>query len=253
MGRPSKTVRKIIEIDEERCDGCGQCVIACAEGAIEVVNGKAKIVSEVYCDGLGACIGECPQGALRIIEREAEEFDAEEVEQHLKQRKQKVSHPEISTHALCPSSHIQTFIAPCEEASRPVSQLRNSSALSHWPIQIRLILPTAPFLKRAHLLVAADCTAFAYPDFHTGFLRGKVVMVGCPKFDEVQEYVDRFAEIFRIADIQHVTVLDMEVPCCSMLPNVVREGMKKAGKDVPLEEIVIGIRGEILKREKRAL
>jgi ferredoxin len=237
-----KVNRKIIKIDEELCNGCGQCVPSCAEGALKVINGKARLVSDVYCDGLGACLGECPTGALKIIERDADDFDEEAVEQHL----------HSATLACgCPSTQIQSFVPPesCVDANRPITQEKASSALSHWPVQIRLVPHTAPFLKGADLLVAADCTPVAYPNFHKDFLNGKVVIVGCPKFDDVQEYIQKFADIFSTANINSVTVLVMEVPCCQGLPMIVMKGMEQAGKKIPVEKIVIGSRGDILSRD----
>jgi len=243
-----KVKRKIIRIDEELCDGCGACVPSCAEGAIEVVEGRARVVAEKYCDGLGACLGECPKGALSVEEREAEEFDEEAVEEHLSSQEEEEPGPGIPMAQGCPSARLQTFVPKPPGEEQAVQQ----SALSHWPVQIRLVPPTAPFLKGANLLVAADCAPVAYPNFHRDFLRGKVVMIGCPKFDDVQGYVEKFTDIFRSANIKSVTVLDMEVPCCSALPKIVKRGMELAGKGVPLEEVVISARGEILKREKAA-
>src|SRR4030043_1827608 len=240
--------RKIIKIDEEKCDGCGLCALSCAEGAIQIINGKARLVSENYCDGLGACLKECPQGAIRIIEREAEVFDQEAVEDFLKERKHAAKAAEIQLPCGCPSGRVQTFNSSCMETSQPHSQVRIPSSLSHWPVQIKLVPATASFLKSANLLIAADCTPVAYPEFHRDFLKGRVVLIGCLKFDDVQEYIKKFADIFRVADIQSVTVLDMEVPCCSALPVIVRKGMEIAGKEVPVKEIVISIRGEILRR-----
>ncbi|MGO9612056.1 MAG: ATP-binding protein [Dissulfurispiraceae bacterium] len=240
-------MRKIIEINEEQCNGCGQCVPACAEGALQIVDGKVRLVSEVYCDGLGACLGECPQDAIRIIEREAAEFDPEAVERYLEGKGKEESAPEKNIPHACPSSKIQMFTTPCDTANRPAYQSVSASALSHWPVQIALVPPTAPFLRGARLLVAADCTPLAYPNFHDDFLKDRVVMIGCPKFDNVQEYVGKFAEIFQVADIQNVTVIDMEVPCCSRLPLIVKKGMELAHKVLPFEEIVISTRGEVLK------
>ena len=243
-----KAVRKIIEIDEERCDGCGQCVIACAEGAIEIIEGKAKLVKDSYCDGLGACLGECPQGALTIREREADEFDPEAVEHYL-QEKEKAGKPvEPAVPFQCPSAQLRMLKPAGDSPGQRAAQATNSSALSHWPVQIRLVPPNAPFLKGAHLLVAADCTPVAYADFHRDFLQGKVLLLGCPKFDDVPHYLKKFAEIFKTAGIKRVTVLQMEVPCCSALPAIVRKAMAEAGKEIPLEEIIIGVQGNILKR-----
>ncbi|SMC27790.1 4Fe-4S binding domain-containing protein [Desulfacinum hydrothermale DSM 13146] len=245
-----KAIRKIIQIDEERCDGCGQCVLACAEGAIEIIDGKAKLVSEVYCDGLGACIGECPQDALHIIEREAEEFDPEAVEAFLESRKQDsgtspvVSFPQASG---CPSTQVHVFSRPDAPAAQ-APQGKAASALSHWPVQIRLVPPNAPFLNNAHLLVAGDCVPVAYPSFHQEFLQGRTAMIGCPKFDNPKEYVDKFAEIFERNRLQSVTVVSMEVPCCSALLNIVVKAMEKAQARIPLEEVVVSTRGDILER-----
>ncbi len=245
-----KVSRKIIKIDEELCDGCGQCVPSCAEGAIEIVDGKARIVAEKYCDGLGACLGECPNGALTIVEREAEEFDEEAVEEYLSSKAQEESSEEATMACGCPSAQIQSFVPPAsrEEANK----LTIHSALSHWPVQIRLVPPTALFLKGADLLVAADCTPMAYPNFHQDFLKGKVVMVGCPKFDDIQDYIQKFADIFNTADIKSVTVVVMEVPCCQGLPIIVEKGMEMAGRKIPMEKVVISPRGEVLGREKLA-
>jgi ferredoxin len=244
-----KANRKIIKIDDELCDGCGVCVPSCAEGAIEVVDGKARVVAEKYCDGLGACLRECPRGALTVEEREAEEFDEKAVEEHLSASEKEKPAQGIPMAHGCPSAKLQTFAAKPVGEEVPTLQ---ASALSHWPVQIRLVPPTAPFLKGANLLVAADCAPVAYPNFHRDFLKGKAVMVGCPKFDDVQGYVDKFTDIFRSANIKSVIVLDMEVPCCSALPKIVKRGMELAGKSVPMEEVVISARGEILKREEAA-
>jgi len=243
-----KVMRKIIEIDDERCDGCGQCVPSCAEGAIEVVNGKARLVAEKYCDGLGACMGDCPNGALRIVEREAEDFDEEAVEHYLSQQTE--TEASMPMARGCPSTQIQTFV-PASSAGQgegEATEKETASALSHWPVQIHLIPANAPFLKGADLLVAADCVPVAYPDFHQDFVKGKVIMVGCPKFDDVEAYVEKFTEIFKTADIKSVTALVMEVPCCSALPAILEKAMKAAGRMLPLEQVVIGTQGHILKR-----
>lgn len=248
-----RVMRKIIEIDEELCDGCGECVPSCAEGAIEVVDGKARIVAEKYCDGLGACLGDCPNGALRIVEREAEDFDEEAVELYLKEKEQKPV--EVPMACGCPSTQVQTFIPTPRggEASAGESKRASTaSALAHWPVQINLVPPIAPFLKEADLLIAADCVPVAYPNFHQDFLKGKVVMVGCPKFDDVEGYIRKFADIFKIADIKSITSVVMEVPCCSALPVILQRAMDAAEKKIPMEQVVISTRGEILKREKRA-
>ncbi|MGP8155131.1 MAG: ATP-binding protein [Smithella sp.] len=242
-----KILRKIIEIDEDLCNGCGQCVTGCAEGALQIIDNKAKVVSDTFCDGLGACIGECPTGALRIVEREVPPFDEKAVERHLAE-KGKPTMP-----CGCPSTHIQIFDKPsaCEAANKPASiktETEEESSLTHWPIQIKLIPAGAPFLKGADILVLADCTAVAFPSLHRNLIKGKVVMMGCPKFDDVHEYAEKFADIFKTAGIKSVTTVVMEVPCCSGLPLIVKKGMKAANKKIPIEEIVLSLRGKILKR-----
>lgn len=249
-----KLIRKIIEIDEELCDGCGQCVPGCAEGAIEIVDGKAKLASESYCDGLGACLGECPNGAISIVEREAEDFDEEAVEAYLKEKEQPDEKMEIPLACGCPSSHVQTFIPKSSDMKKAQkeSRPRSASTLAHWPVQINLVPPNASFLKGADLLIAADCTPIAYPHFHRDFLKGKVVLVGCPKFDDVEDYVLKFTEIFNTADIKSITSLIMEVPCCSGLPMIVKRALDASGKRIPMEHVVISTQGEILKKERAA-
>ena len=246
-----KIKRKIIQIDEEKCDGCGVCVPSCAEGALQIINGKARLAAEKFCDGLGACLGECPRDALKVTEREAEDFDEHAVEEHLKSAGP-APKEEPAMACGCPSAHIQTF-APaksCQEANQPVSYGSTPSALTHWPVQIRLVPPTAPFLKGANLLVAADCTPIAYPNFHRDFLKGKVVMLGCPKFDEAQAYIQKFADIFNTAGIKSFEVITMEVPCCQGLPMIVKKGLELSGKKIPLSQVIISTRGEVLKTQK---
>ncbi|MGC8492432.1 MAG: ATP-binding protein [Syntrophobacteraceae bacterium] len=246
-------IRKIVEIDEELCDGCGMCAIACAEGALEIRDGKARLIKESYCDGLGACLSGCPQGAVRVIEREADEFDPEEVEEHLE--RQNASEPkkpeEFKTACACPSSQVAVF-APAprvgDVAQTSGAPDAEASQLSHWPVQIRLVPVNAPFLKGADLLVVSDCAPVAYPDFHKRFLGGKTVLLGCPKFDDKQEYLKKFTEIFRTAEIRSVTVLDMEVPCCSALPAIVRKAMEDTGKNIAFEEVTVSTRGKIINR-----
>ena len=245
-------MRKIIEIDEELCNGCGECVPACAEGAIQIIDGKARLVKDQYCDGLGACLGECPTGALTIVEREAEEFDEEAVEEYLRARVQEEKRTEPTLACGCPSTQVQSFKASPSHHMDHTADTHDSiaSALSHWPVQIRLVPPTAPFLKGAHLLVAADCTPVAYPHFHRDFLQENAVMVGCPKFDDAQKYVQKFTDIFKTADVKSITVVVMEVPCCQGLPVIIKKAMELAGKKIPLDQVIISTRGEILERER---
>ncbi len=246
-----KTLRKIIEIDEELCDGCGQCVPSCAEGALQVINGKARVVSENFCDGLGACVGECPTGALKIVEREAEEFDETAVEKYLESLNE--NQPEQPAMACgCPSQQIRSFapetVCACQ-GNEPAAAGPPKSALSHWPVQIRLIPPTAPFLKNADLLVLADCGAVAAADLHTRLLPGKVVMMGCPKFDDLEEYAARFREIFTRAGLSSITVVSMEVPCCAGLAWVVKKALEAAKTRIPLTEIVINGQGKTVSKK----
>jgi ferredoxin len=246
-----KVLRKIIEIDEDRCDGCGQCVPACAEGSLEIVDGKARVVSENLCDGLGACLGECPNDALRIVEREAEEFDEEAVEEYLAEKERQATPQKEIIHSGCPSARVQQFASAAErEGTHP--DAAPASALSNWPVQIHLVPPTAPFLKGAHLLVVADCVPVAFPSLHRDFMQGKSVMIGCPKFDDIESYVEKFRQIFMAADIKSITTVMMEVPCCAALPAVVKKGMAAAGKSIPAREITVSTRGEILRRDRHS-
>ena len=249
-----KIMRKIIEIDEDKCTGCGLCVPACAEGAIEIVDGKAKVIKDLLCDGLGACIGDCPEDALHIVERETDAYDEEAVHKHLaKQEAEKKGAGQPAAQSGsgcgCPSANIMNFQAPspCQSANVPKDQVSGVSALSHWPVQIRLIPPTAPFLKGADLLVTADCVPVSYPDLHTTYLKGRKVMLGCPKFDDAQSYIEKFRDIFSVADVKSVTVLIMEVPCCSGMPSIVKKGLELSGADVPVEVVVISLDGQIKK------
>ncbi len=238
-----KVYRKIIEIDEERCDGCGQCVIACAEGAIRVIDGKARVISDNLCDGLGACLGECPQDALKIVEREAEEFDEEEVTARLE--KEAAAAPRG-----CPSAAIQIMapVAACAEANRPAAVAAGDSCLGNWPVQVQLIPPTAPFLKGADLLVMADCVPVAFPAVHRSFMQGRAVALGCPKLDDSDAYVQKFSAIFKQAGIKSITVAVMEVPCCSGLPAIVKKAQAAAGTQIPMTVVVISTRGAILRQ-----
>ncbi|HOD35883.1 MAG TPA: 4Fe-4S binding protein [Syntrophales bacterium] len=241
-----KNRRKIIEINEALCDGCGLCVPACAEGAIQIVDGKAKLVKDIFCDGLGACLGECPRGALAIIEREAEAFDESAVHDRLASLKKGPPGLNLHEHAGCPSMMIHFGSSPEKKKTTPERpSAGTASALAQWPVQIRLIPPSAPFLKNSSLLIAADCVPVAYGSFHEDFLAGRTVMLGCPKLDDWKFYLERFTEIFRQNDIRDITVLDMEVPCCSALPRIVKEALARAGKDIPVQEKIISISGKL--------
>ena len=245
-----KIMRKIIEIDEEKCNGCGNCVVACGEGAIEIIDGVARVIADKYCDGLGACIGDCPEDALKIVERIADDFDEEAVEELLKQ-KADGENKSAPASGGCPSAAMKTFpvadSAACDCANQPSACApKGRSALGHWPVQINLVPAGAPFLKNADLLIAADCVPVAYPDFHAGMLKGKSVMIGCPKFDDKDAYVDKLAQVFAQSGIKSITCAVMEVPCCSALPMIVKKAFEKSGVDIPFEEIVISARGEVV-------
>jgi Pyruvate/2-oxoacid:ferredoxin oxidoreductase delta subunit len=244
--------RKIIHIDEDRCDGCGQCIISCAEGALQIVDGKAKLVSDIYCDGLGACLNECPQDALHLIERPAEEFDPEAVEERLREQEGAEEAPAAGASG-CPGAQATQLKTACQAANEPREAQAGDSALSHWPVQIRLVPPDAPFLRDADLLVTADCVPVAYPNFHQDFLAGRKVLLGCPKLDEQQSSVRKFEEIFESSNPRSVTILSMEVPCCSSMNTIVEKAMRNAGKEVPIRKVVVKTDGTIQKEEHQAV
>jgi len=236
-----KVHRNIIEIDKSKCDGCGQCVLACAEGAIEIIDGKARVVKDEFCDGLGACLGECPQDALKIIQREADEFNAEAVEEHLEQMKSQSSKKEDPLACGCPSAQIQSFGHSAHKTNK-ICETHSHSNLGNWPVKIKLIPPNASFLKNASLLVVADCVPPALPSLNETYLNGNVLMIGCPKFDNRDEYVDKFVKIFNTAQIRHITILYMEVPCCSGLPIIINKANDITGKNIQTKQMVIGIK-----------
>lgn len=226
--------RKIVWIDEEKCDGCGLCVPACAEGAIVIREGKAKLVSEKFCDGLGACLGECPRDAISIEEREAEEFDGKAVEVHLGRRNEPM-------HGGCPSARVIQFETDPEETDI----IPAKSQLTHWPVQLKLVPPKAPYLSHAHLLVCADCVPFVYAPFHQELLKGRVVLVGCPMLDDARAYTRKMTEILQANDLKSVTVAHVEVPCCFGLKRIVEQALKNSGKDISVQELVVGLEGGI--------
>ncbi|NUQ63969.1 MAG: 4Fe-4S binding protein [Pirellulales bacterium] len=239
--------RKIIQIDEAKCDGCGLCVPSCAEGAIQVVDGKARLVSDVYCDGLGACLGQCPRNAITMEDREAEAFDERAAHRHVESLK---AGQQPRPHGGCPGIVVQNLLhglskpspgAPAGRSAEP-----SASALGNWPLQLHLVPPHAPFLREADLLLAADCVPFAYADFHRRFLRDKPVVIGCPKLDDGRAYVEKLAAILRQSSIRSLTVVHMEVPCCTGLVRIAETAIALAGADVPIEDVTISIRGEIL-------
>ncbi|KPK67616.1 hypothetical protein AMJ87_13095 [candidate division WOR_3 bacterium SM23_60] len=264
----NKVKRKIITIDEELCNGCGECIPACPEQALQLVdtpNGqKARLVKEFYCDGLGACLGNCPTGALAIVEEEVEPYDNDATVRRIK----KVAPEMLDTHV----KHMQTHAAEmhaqhvhakpkgeCECPSAKVIEwkedephavaTRAKSQLRHWPVQIHLVPPTAPYLKNANIVIIADCVPFAYPNMHQDFVKGNVVLVGCPKLDDAEYYVDKIAQMIRTAEPKSIKVIHMEVPCCFGMVNIVEQAMQKAGKDIPLEKVMVGIKGEIKQQQ----
>jgi len=222
--------RTVIKIDEEKCTGCGLCVPACVEGALQIIDGKAKLVSDRFCDGLGACIGKCPVNALTVEVREAEEFDEEAAKAYVR-----TTH--IKEHT-CPSAQVMTFPSSSEE-----KEARVDSMLSQWPIQLSLVPPNAPFIKNADLVIAADCVGFAYPNFHSDFLKGRKLIIGCPKLDDAQFYKKKLEMMFKELQPKSVTVVNMEVPCCFGLYRIVKEALTSAGRNVPLAQEIIGVKG----------
>ena len=236
------TSRKILKIDEEKCNGCGACVPSCAEGALQVINGKAKLISEQYCDGLGACLGECPLGAITIEEREAEEFNEEAVERHL----QSTEHVTDELPCGCSSATVTQFerrtstdIPAAEVAYSP-----QQSMLTHWPVQLTLVPPSAPFLQRADMVLAADCVPFAYPGFHQEFLKDHALVIACPKLDNFEAHLRKLTEILRHSEPSSLTVVHMEVPCCFGLVHMAQQAILASGKNIPFKEITIGVKGD---------
>lgn len=252
-------LRKVIKIDEELCNGCGQCVPSCAEGAIQIIDGKAKLVADKFCDGLGACLGECPMGALSFEEREAEEFDMEAVESHLttmgrsldEHNARQAAHGAPAKPAGgcpsgggCPSARMFDF-SDVEDDEDEADAPKLRSALRQWPVKLNLVSPTAPYFQDADLVLAADCTAFAYASMHPDFMKGKALAIGCPKFEDVGAYKEKLKGIILLGGIRSITVLHMEVPCCLGLLFAAQQAVAETGADIPLESIVISIRGEV--------
>jgi Fe-S-cluster-containing hydrogenase component 2 len=258
-------VRNIVQINEDKCNGCGDCVPACAEGAIRVIDGKARVVSETYCDGLGACLGHCPRGAISIIQRPAAAFDEEAVARHLQ-----ASAPQSPTarqplpereslpareHHGCPGSHsMQLQVLESDPRSAvnatPVAATPTSSdspsRLTHWPVQLHLVSPQSAILKYADLLLVADCVPFAYADFHAKILDGRPVTIGCPKLDDCQAYVQKLSQIIHVAQIRSLTVVHMEVPCCAGLLRIAQLAVQQTGADIAVHSVVVSVRGQLL-------
>ena len=233
-------IRKIIEINEEKCNGCGLCASACHEGAIGMVNGKAKLLRDDYCDGLGNCLPVCPAGAITFVEREAAAYDEAAVQANTRAREQAAQQPPACG---CPGSQARTL--QHTPSVQPVTAAPAVSQLRQWPVQIKLVPVNAPYFDGAHLLVAADCTAYAYANFHQDFIRNKITLIGCPKLDE-GDYSEKLTEIIRQNEIKSVTVVRMEVPCCGGIEHAVRTALQSSGKFLPWQVVVISTSGERL-------
>lgn len=262
----NKKKRKIIRIDEEKCNGCGLCLPGCPEGALQVVEGKVRLVKESYCDGLGACLGHCPQDALQIEERDSDEYDAYGVLAHLEARSPDLAErhrehlrahgmggqerDENTPAAVCPS--VQEYCRGVEGEGGKTEQAGESgsfSSLGHWPVKLHLLPPAAKFLKNADLVLVADCVPFAYGNMHNDFIKGRAVAAGCPKFDDAPAYEEKIEHILESSNIKSITVVYMEVPCCNGFVRIVRDALESGGKDIPLEAVMIGIKGNVLKKE----
>lgn len=250
--------RKIIEINQEKCNGCGLCVDACHEGALQMVNGKAVLIGDEYCDGLGDCLPQCPTDAINIIEREAEEFDVELVKERQKALEelkliqevnlQQESQPAQPAPSGCPGMRAQMIkkSVPSPKATIASEEEERPSQLKQWPIQLNLINPNASYLQGADLLIAADCTAFAYASFHEKFMKDRITMIGCPKLDDNNYYTEKIAQIIKINDPRSIKLIRMEVPCCAGIVKAVKDAMFKAETIVPYSEVTVNSSGEII-------
>lgn len=260
----TKVLRKIITIDEDKCDGCGNCVPGCVEGALQIVDGKARLVKESYCDGLGACLGDCPQGALNVQELEVEGYDEAGVLGYLEQESPELvqrhiehlaAHGITSSYtppaagrqrapvAMCPSVRLDAWAppAPGDQSGADNGEIRVKSELRQWPVQLTLLPTNAPFLHRAHLTLIADCVPFAAPNMHADFMRDGAIAVGCPKLDDAQAYIHKLAQMLQDSDIQSIRVAYMEVPCCRGFVFVAQQAIQLSGKDIPLTTELITI------------
>lgn len=234
-------VRNIVKIDRDKCNGCGHCVNSCAEGAIQMIDGKAQLVSEIYCDGLGACIGSCPVDAITIEKREAEEFDEKATMEYLAE-KQKEKDPQPKPAFACPGLMAKK-LAPKKSGEKMVD---GASQLQQWPVQLKLVPVNAPYFKNADLMLVADCVAFAMGDFHDKLLKDKAIAVACPKLDDTSPYIDKMAEIIASNDLKSLTVARMEVPCCTGLVRIAQAAVEKSGQNIELNEVTISLGGDII-------
>lgn len=229
-------IRRIIHIDSEKCNGCGACASACHEGAIGMVDGKAVLLRDDYCDGLGDCLPTCPTNAISFVEREALPYNEEEVKKNMANKK---------TGFVCPGSMAKAINRDSEKIETNKEEVYISSQLRQWPVQIKLVPINAPYFNNANLLIAADCTAYAYGNFHNDFMKNKVALIGCPKLDAV-DYAEKLTEIIRNNDIKSVTVVRMEVPCCGGIENAVKRALMDSGKFLPWNVVTISTDGKIL-------
>ncbi len=249
------SIRDIVKINEDLCDGCGKCIPDCVEGALQLVNGKARLVKEIYCDGLGACLGSCPQGAITIEKREAGEFDEEAARIFVEQKKaaRPVFVPSAASisSAACPGMAArQLYPADTLRPSPEAHPAPPGSALGHWPVQLSLVSPDAPYFKDSELLLTADCAPVAVPDFHSRFLQGRSIAVACPKLDDIQPHLEKLTNILRCSHIRSIKVLRMEVPCCSGLTRLAQAALQASGKKIPLHETIISISGQLKEQEQ---
>ncbi len=243
------TKRQIVHIDEDQCDGCGQCVPSCAEGAIQIIDGKAKLLADNLCDGIGNCLGTCPRGAIRIEERQADAFDEEAVRQHLTDTP---AEPSATVNASrsempsfgCPGMKLRTM-TPQKPASGPKAPVGGGSELQQWPVQLQLLPAGGDLWKDADVLLAADCVSYAMGDFHDRLLTGKTLAIACPKLDDSQPYIDKLAGVFAEGGVKSLTVARMEVPCCGGLEAIVQAAMEQAGVTLPLTVVVVSVDGAI--------
>ncbi|MDP4159630.1 MAG: 4Fe-4S binding protein [Bacillota bacterium] len=235
--------RNIVKIDEEKCNGCGLCVSACHEGALQLIDGKARLISESYCDGLGDCLPECPTGAILIEERETVAYDEEAVKQNM--NKSKPQQPETTLPCGCPGTKAKLLTTKPPEVAPVLDGENLQSQLRQWPCQLKLVPINAPYLDNAHLLIAADCTAFAYPNIHQKFMRNKITLIGCPKLDDI-DYSVKLTEILKQHEIKSVTILKMEVPCCGGILQAAKKALSNSGKMIPWNFVTISTDGRVL-------
>ena len=245
----TRKFRKVVKIDEQKCNGCGDCAPSCAEGAIKIINGKARLVADNLCDGLGACLGHCPMGAITVEERLADDFDEKAVHAQTEAKFHPAPAPPamMPQHAGCPGSRIQMLQPVNVPMATPGSNdAFASSMLRQWPVQLTLLPPQGPIWQNADVLLAADCVPFAYPQFHQTMLAGKTLAIACPKLDDVEPYIDKLSHIFANNSIRSLTVARMEVPCCGGLTRLVRAALERSGRqDLEIQEIVVGISGQL--------